>query len=62
MLFFQPTISPLCYGHFVFFFFLNSLNQPGGEMTGYQGFQLVSSWCFDWEVVAYEIWCRMMNV
>ena len=47
---------------FCFFFFLNSLNQPGGEMTGYQGFQLVSSWCFDWEVVAYEIWCRMMNV
>ena len=31
-------------------------------MTGYKGFQLVSSLCFDWEVVAYEIWLRMMNV
>ena len=45
MLFVQQTMCPLYYQHFGFCFFENSLNRPGGEMTGYKGFWLVSSRC-----------------
>ena len=33
-MFFQQTMSRLYYEHFGFLFFENSLNRPGGEMTG----------------------------
>ena len=55
-------MSRLYYEHFVFLFFENSLNRPGGEMTGLPRVLAGKFLCFDWEVVAYEIWLCVMNV